>query len=322
MKFTGQSGNVNTNNVIYINARSMLANFNEIELLCTNFKPQILACSETRITSDINECEYDISGYNAIVCHSSSRHTGGVVMYIKSDIKFKIVFNEAWENHLWFISLEIWNGCVAGLYHVFYRSPDKKFKSKSLSNILEKYFRNTIGVNKFNIMMGDLNVNMNKSDALQTKINNLIMKYGLNVMNNFDTRISGTSRTKIDLILSNKVDLIGCSPLQNEEITDHETVLIKFLNKERCENRQREILSWRNYNKEKLIDNLRKCSWNSFDCLSIDSKIVLLRENLYNATETLVKRIKTKSNIKKKPWFNRNLMEMKRKKVQVSRIRK
>lgn len=95
------------NNLIYINARSLLANFNEIDILCTNYKPQILACSESRITSEIDECEYNIPGYNVIVCHSTSRHTGGVVIYIKDDIKFKIVYNESWDNHIWFLSLEI-----------------------------------------------------------------------------------------------------------------------------------------------------------------------------------------------------------------------
>lgn len=85
---TTEMNDMDKSNLIYINARSLIANFNEIELLCTNLKPKILACSEARISNDIDECEYDIPGYKVIVCHSVSRHTGGVVIYIQSNIKF------------------------------------------------------------------------------------------------------------------------------------------------------------------------------------------------------------------------------------------
>lgn len=47
----------------------------------------MLCCSEARITEDINENEYKIDGYDNIVCYSSSRHTGGVIAYIKKNIK-------------------------------------------------------------------------------------------------------------------------------------------------------------------------------------------------------------------------------------------
>lgn len=66
--------------ICYINARSLLANFDEIELLCSKFRPAILACSEARITNDLYKCEYSIKDYNVVVCHSKSRRTGGCVI--------------------------------------------------------------------------------------------------------------------------------------------------------------------------------------------------------------------------------------------------
>lgn len=146
-----------------------MANFNEIELLCTNLKPSLLACSEARITNDIDEVEYDIPGYNVITCHSLSRHTGGVVIYIKSNLKFKVVFNENYDNHLWILTLEIWNGITNGLYHVFYRSPDKKFKQKDIIKIMDKFFHSAIRLNRFNILMGDLNVDMDRMTPCKIK---------------------------------------------------------------------------------------------------------------------------------------------------------
>lgn len=130
-------GNLNDEQkMIYINARSLLANFNEIELLCKNFRPTILACSEARITSEINECEYSIGDYETVVCHSNSRHTGGCVIYIRNDMKFRVIHNDVINDHLWYVSIEFWQHGISSLTHVFYRSPNKKFKSKCIVKVM------------------------------------------------------------------------------------------------------------------------------------------------------------------------------------------
>ena len=79
--------------MIYVNARSVLANFEKIELLASKYKPKLIICSEARITENINYNEYKINNYKCIECFSENRHTGGVLMYIKSDIKHKLVLN-------------------------------------------------------------------------------------------------------------------------------------------------------------------------------------------------------------------------------------
>lgn len=43
--------------------------------------------SETHVTEDIDDCELVINGYKLERCNSRSRHTGGVVMYIRNSIK-------------------------------------------------------------------------------------------------------------------------------------------------------------------------------------------------------------------------------------------
>lgn len=109
--------------IIYINARSVLKNFEKIELLATKLKPNIIMCSEARLTKEIAGSEYQISGYNCIECYSENRHTGGVTMYITKDIKHKIIQNTAIDKILWFLSVEIWDSGINGIYSVFYRSP-------------------------------------------------------------------------------------------------------------------------------------------------------------------------------------------------------
>lgn len=302
-----------------MNARSLLANFNEIELLCTDLKPSILACSETRITNELNESEYKIDGYNVIVCLSKSRHTGGVVMYIKENIKYRIVHNEVLNEHLWFLSIEIWQGCTKGIYNIFYRSPDKKFKSKDIVKIMNEYLHKVIDLSKLNIIMGDLNVNLNKEEALSTKMKNVIMKYGMNVINNFNTRINTNTETKIDVILTNRSDEIVCKVMNDEHITDHETILVTITGNTNDNKQVNKILSWRDYSREKLISNLSKRSWSEFDKLSLETKIMKIRENIYDSTVPFTKMIRINDKIKPKKWYDSELREMKMKKIELSK---
>lgn len=57
-------------------------------------KPTILACSEARLTNEIGENEYNVEGYESIICPSLSRHTGGVAMYIKQPLKYKVIHTQ------------------------------------------------------------------------------------------------------------------------------------------------------------------------------------------------------------------------------------
>jgi exonuclease III len=70
--------------------------YNEIVQLINTNEPKILCLSETRVTKDIEDFEIDIDGYQCIRGDSSSRYTGGVIMYVKKTINFEV--NELWIN--------------------------------------------------------------------------------------------------------------------------------------------------------------------------------------------------------------------------------
>lgn len=80
-------------------------------------------CSETRITSDILDSEIDIEGYISVRCNSHSRHTGGVVAYVRKDIRFKEMLNNSFDKNIWFLTIEIKNSEMKGIYTVIYHSP-------------------------------------------------------------------------------------------------------------------------------------------------------------------------------------------------------
>ena len=69
--------------ILHVNIQGLTSHISEIRQLVTDNKPLVVCIGETHVTSDIIECEIDIPGYNTVICHSNSRHTGGVIVYIQ-----------------------------------------------------------------------------------------------------------------------------------------------------------------------------------------------------------------------------------------------
>lgn len=54
--------------------------------------------------------------------------------------------------------------------------------------------------------------------------------------------------------MANDEDALECQPLCNELITDHETISIKVRRSDRVMEDKMEVISWKNYSKQKLIE--------------------------------------------------------------------
>lgn len=79
--------------MFYLNAQSVTSNIEKIQQFCNENKPLMLICTETHITTEINESEYEVENYNIANCMSNSRNTGGVIIFVKKPIKYKILLN-------------------------------------------------------------------------------------------------------------------------------------------------------------------------------------------------------------------------------------
>lgn len=166
---------ISTNHkLIYINARSILKNIEKIELLACKYKPYLILCSEARITEEIIISEYQIENYTAIECFSSSRHTGGVQIYIKKELKHKMIINKNIDTMLWFLSFEIWDSKINGIYNVFYRSPNARVNVEESIMKLDEILEQTINLNKLNVITEDLNIDLRRDNQFTRLIQNII----------------------------------------------------------------------------------------------------------------------------------------------------
>ena len=67
--------------ILYFNARSIIPKCDELRIICEAHKPDVVCITESWLSSDINNAELHISGYQ-IVRRDKNRHGGGVLMYI------------------------------------------------------------------------------------------------------------------------------------------------------------------------------------------------------------------------------------------------
>lgn len=68
----------------YANARSLLCQFKELEMLVRRKNYDVVAITETWLTDNTFVAEYHLPGYQVFSQHRKGSHGGGVLMYVKS----------------------------------------------------------------------------------------------------------------------------------------------------------------------------------------------------------------------------------------------
>ena len=243
--------------LIYLNGQSLLKNLDEIGDLTITYKPSIVAVVETHVTVNILDKEIYIKGYSSIRCNSNSRHTGGVVIYVQSELKYEVIFNESQESCFWAIGLRITMSTGRRyLILALYRSPNSnptefiEFFNTKLEGLNYKYMGIT------NIIVGDFNFNYLKSELNVNKLKHLIEINGFEQIIKEPTRITRNSETLIDYVITNKRWKVNVVTKGLPSISDHETISIQFLdNRDQTHgSKDKEVCKydWKKFDREKF----------------------------------------------------------------------
>jgi exonuclease III len=294
-----------------LNVRSLVLHHNEIVELIRNKQPKILLLSETRVTVEIEDVELNIDGYVCVRGNSSSRYTGGVVIYLKSDITYEIVSNIGTIEHDYFLCIKIMKGFVNGHFAIIYHSP-----SANVMNFLTKlqeWCEEIIDFQKLNVIVGDFNVDVSKVSYNCSKLLDILKFYGLKQYVNDYTRVDGQHKTIIDLVASNDTTLkVRVSNYDN--ISDHNSIYIDCKNKDN--EKTKVITSWKNYTKERLCEKLRNATdWDIvMNYYELEDKTTAYYTFLKESVDSLVEtRTVTMRNGLEN--FSPELLDMKNKKI-------
>ena len=147
-----------------LNAQGFLKHKDEIDNeLIIKFKPKVIGFTETHVTEQIEEHELQINGYVCVRGDSESSRTGGVLLYIKEDIRFDIIAIERCEGNWWTIIVNVKDKKYKGIIMIVYHSPNSK--DSEFINFLE-----TTGINVMQndnvTIMGDFNIDMSVNNYI------------------------------------------------------------------------------------------------------------------------------------------------------------
>ena len=134
------------------------------------------------------------------------------------------------------------------------------------------------------ILTGDLNLDRLRPERTEGKfLLSLEEVYGLECLIKDPTRITPTSETLLDVILTNKPELFKTSGALNPEMSDHH--LVYAIMKERVSQHERKVVTFRStrtLDVEKLNEDLSCAPWNVMDSFDTLDEKYLFWESLLN----------------------------------------
>lgn len=261
---------------------------------------------------EINDSEINLINYSIVRCDSTSTHTGGVVIYIKKGLKFRILNQIHLPMRVWCLCIEVYSSVINEVIAVVYRSPNSSECEFCIH--LSEWFDQMLLANPNIVIVGDFNIDLLKDNTYKRRMSEIMINSNCKQLLNKPTRITETTRTLVDYVLTPIEREISADTVPDIKISDHESIVVKIPVQKKNEPKS-DIKSIDLFKYDKnLFKSLmqRKCEnmINISDCSRLSKK---LQKSLAECVSELTvrKRIFPRDN----KWFTIELQELKNKKV-------
>ena len=211
--------------VLGLNIRSLDYHINELRVLLEimDKKPEVLALTETWMTDDHSLVDLDIVGYQPIEFKArpnAKRRSGGVVFYVKDGLSFPVV---SFKTDIECLIIKITSDNKT-LYNICSIYRPETIKINNFIGYLETLLYFLKGLPGETLLFGDFNIDTLKDDLDRKKYVALLEAYDFEIQNKLPTRVTPTSKSCIDHMISQNV----CTETLPTTISDHFTVLLQF----------------------------------------------------------------------------------------------
>ena len=270
--------------IVHLNIRSLLPKFDQIKTLLTQHDIDVLTISETWLNSNIEDKLVAIPGYTLL---RLDRHTkeprtrgGGLIAYITQNKGLQVQDlpeDNVSTKHLeaqWFqITMpRSRNIIICNTY----RPPAGTVKLAL--NTLNMSIANKNLRRKDLFILGDLNINYkNKNSPNYKKLAFFESSNSLKQVINRATRTTKNTNSILDLILTN-CKYIAMAGTLDTFISDHQPIfIVKKKQRTQVEGIKFQGRTYRNFNEEDFINNLKNRDWNKFyGTLDVDQQWSLI----------------------------------------------
>ena len=228
-KSLGTANKIRNLNVWYGNVDGLVRKMDEIREWAREGKVHILGVGETHVTNEVTDGEIKIEGFKHVRANSHSSFTGGVVIYIRENIR--LLGTEIVEKNFVWAVMAVIKTRTGEKFRVdmLYRSPNTK-----LIKFID-WFDEVYGVGiervKEGLILGDFNVRWDlDGDWGKNKLKEITDSLGMEQLITENTRVTKNSSSKIDLLFQwgGMERLDECRVIHEHKISDHSWIKINI----------------------------------------------------------------------------------------------
>lgn len=286
----------------------MTTNIDLLKVSLGETNSPIVLLSETHLTEEISDECVSIDSYKMYRTDSTSRHTGGVVIYIKNEIT--VVDAERIIEHMntWLIAVKIKHQNFSATIACVYHSPNSCHRT--FVERLNAWLQEKVEADEKILLFGDMNIDWLTNSANKNRLHNSINDNGLTQMIDKFTRITDESNTLVDYCITNMNNLrVEIKPELN--ISDHECIVCEILNTNNFSDTFKQVEFLKNYKKQELTDELNKIDWNACNNKPFLEKCDFLVNGLKQTVSKFIKKKSILINAKCK-WYDKEVAELKK----------
>ena len=205
--------------ITHLNVRSLR---NKIDIIDSELSHSTILClTETHLSPDD---DIVLSSYSKDF-HRRDRRTGpggGVIIYCKNSVLSKRRIDLE-NNDIEIIWIEIKIDCHTFLLGCLYRPESNIAYWSKLDNMFETVIETNMNI----IITGDINVNMLNIEQ-NPHLNHLLLKYNLTNLVTEPTRITPTTSTLLDVVLTNNTNIIQNTSVYPPIVVTTQSYLLMF----------------------------------------------------------------------------------------------
>lgn len=194
-------------NFCHLNVSSIKPKMDELRSVFRDTNAHVISFSETWLKSYNTNKSVEIEGYKLLRCDRRLRKSGGVAIYLKNNVKFRILASSGYKYdlppgerfELDYLLVELIFPDAKMLFGVFYKAVKTK-EFDVLNEVFSKYAREYEHV----VFAGDFNENLLDSDKRNrmSEFNSVFASNDLNVLNSLPTNYYETGASLLDLLVS------------------------------------------------------------------------------------------------------------------------
>ena len=245
----------------FLNIVSLRKKVDEINFSMSKKFIDLIAFNETRLDANITDNMINLDGYD-IIRKDRSRNGGGVCIYLRSSINYKIR-DDLVPSELEAVCVEIIKPhSKPFVVTTVYRPPSAL---SEFFDHFEKLIKAIDNENKEMYILGDLNCDLLRPDKdynIPTKKKSLYELYQLSQLIDEATRVTMTTTSLIDHMVTNTPEKNSDSGVIHTGISDHSLIFaIRKLSVIKKQENIVEMRNMKNFNEKKFVAELLKQHW-------------------------------------------------------------